>query len=157
MTYQGWEIEETVEGFVATDPNDESRKVTDDNLWDLYQTIDAITGYVPPVRVMVLVEHLGVDPNDVDELDNNLFHADGGDYLVYTDDEADEQAEDAIHETIDDCVLPEIPECYHPYFDREQYVQDMITNEGRGPSLATDGYEHEITINGEDFYIYRAN
>jgi len=82
---------------------------------------------------------------------------DEGDYLVCTDDEADDRWEDSLQSYIDDCIMSEIPEYLQRYFDEEKWKQDA-RYDGRGHSLASyDGEEFEETIEGETFYIYRIN
>ena len=56
---------------------------------------------------------------------------------------------------IDDCVLTEIPDCYHKYFDTNQFIDDA-ERDGRGHSLnGWDGSELDYTLNGTTYYAYR--
>jgi hypothetical protein len=85
-----------------------------------------------------------------------------GSYRIMTDSEATEALEQTINERIDDTVLPEIPEAYREYFDREAYISDQVdeinASGGRGRELATyDGNEIEVKIDNEYYYIYRVN
>lgn len=76
-------------------------------------------------------------------------------YLVLTDEEADDEWDDALENYIDEVIMPEIPECYQDYFDREGWKKDA-EYDGRGHSLSTyDGCENEEEVNGTTYYIYR--
>jgi hypothetical protein len=78
-------------------------------------------------------------------------------HKVLTDDEADRENEEAIQNYIEECILPEIPERYGSYFDSEAFKKDAEMD-GRGHNIAHyDGHEHEETVNGTTYYIYRIN
>ena len=80
-----------------------------------------------------------------------------GNYLVLTDDEAEQRWEDSLQSLIDDCIMYEMPKHLRYYFDEDKWKQDA-KYDGRGHSLASyDGEEFEETIEGETFYIYRIN
>lgn len=88
---------------------------------------------------------------EVEDYDEN------GDYLVYTDDEADEAWGKELDNYIEECILPEIPERYRFYFDDEKWKRDA-KYDGRGHSLARyDGNERTQDVNGTTYYIYRVN
>lgn len=102
-------------------------------------------------RAIVLAEFLDED------FATALDYVGQEDYLVLTDDEADVRWKDSIYSYIDDCVLPEIPEGYQYYFDKDRFADDCRMD-GRGHSLASyDGEERCHTFNGCDYYIYRIN
>lgn len=100
---------------------------------------------------------------DIEPHDNN-----NSDYLVLTDDEADQMWDEYLENYIDDCILPELPEQYRCYFDNESFKDDARTD-GRGHSLASyDGVEKEVSIKDmeqeseidleqTEFFIYRIN
>jgi len=78
-------------------------------------------------------------------------------YLILTDSEADDAQDAQLENYIDELILPEIPDAYRSYFDNEAWKEDA-KQDGRGHSLSSyDGHEHEETVNGETFYIYRTN
>jgi hypothetical protein len=82
-----------------------------------------------------------------------------GEYLVVTDDEAEELWDQYLESYIDECILPEASGMAKDYFDREGWKEDA-RHDGRGHSLASyDGNEDEVVeeIYGETFYIYRTN
>ena len=81
----------------------------------------------------------------------------GDEYIVATDEDADDLWEQALDDYIDECILPEIPETYQNYFDEEKWKNDA-RYDGRGCVLATyDGDENEEDVNGTTYYIYRIN
>lgn len=88
--------------------------------------------------------------------DGNRYEYAGTDYLVCTDEEADEEARESMENYIDECVLHEIPEQYHWYFDTEKFCEDAINADGRGHILNRyDGEEGEAEHDGATYYIYR--
>jgi hypothetical protein len=135
-------------------------------------------------RIAALAKMLGCEVDDISAsvYDDKVFDACGGQYLVLTDDEADEQAEQYIRETLwafraefiashstsgwsNDCVEAlekmqgELCESANPIIealikDMDHFVSDAISSDGRGHFLSQyDGEENE---EGE-FYIYRTN
>lgn len=79
------------------------------------------------------------------------------DWLVYTDEEAEEAWEESLYNYIDDCVLPELPDKFHSYFNKESFMSDCKMD-SRGSSLSSyDGVEHEETVNNITYYLYRCN
>lgn len=138
------------------------------------------------LRLNALALHLGVD---VDELnicsyDDQIVEYGNEEYLVVTDDEANDLWYAYLENYIDEVILPQLPEQYRFYFDREAWKSDAECD-GRAHSLSHyDGNEDEILIysyemadgetkftNGGDeglsvdcvnldyetFYIYRQN
>ncbi len=88
----------------------------------------------------------------IEEYDEN-----GSDYLVLTDDEADDKWNDSLDSYIQECIFPELPKAYMNYFDEDAWKYDAKMD-GRGHSLASyDGNENEETVNDETYYIYRIN
>ncbi len=80
---------------------------------------------------------------------------DDGEYLVVTDDEADELWDQDLENYIDDCL--EIPTAMEGYFDREAWKKDA-RSDGRAHSLSRyDGNEDEAEAGNYEFYIYRVN
>jgi len=82
-----------------------------------------------------------------------------GDYLVCTNDEADELWDESLENYIDECIISELPKQYQNYFDREGWKSDARFD-GRGHSLSSyDGCENEYNIDsfGETLYVYRIN
>ena len=130
-------------------------------------------------QAILLAEHLGVD------LDEAESYIDDEDYLVLTDEEADE----AVREEIEEMVWAFTPsflsahtgvdeEIFEALADRcesnnesfkrmikdfDWFVEDAVRCDGRGHFLAGyDHEEHEVTYKSidnteTDYYIYRRN
>ena len=102
------------------------------------------------------------------------------DYLVYTDDEADEAVYNyidesvcffrsdfiAAHAEVDEEVIKKLQELHENsnkairslIKDFDHFVSDAVCADGRGHFLSSyDGEENEQTINGNVYYIYRSN
>ena len=102
-------------------------------------------------KLFALMEHTG------DLLDDVKTLYDDEDYLVLTDEEADEKWEEGLNNLLDDCVLPGLEETHQYYFDREKWISDA-KDDGRGHTLSPyDGNEDCVIINRTDYYIYRCN
>jgi len=133
-------------------------------------------------KVRALQNHL--DLND-DEVNNITFNGDEflhGDreYLILTDDEAEEKATDYIKESvwsfnssflsshtgIDEDVFKLLSEKCESSNDAilsmikdfDHFVGDAISSDGRGHFIASyDHDEHIEEINGDEYFIYRTN
>lgn len=87
-------------------------------------------------------------------------------YIVATDDEADELWDSSLENYIGECILPGLPENYRSYFDRDAWKKDAKVD-GRAHRLNSyDGNEESVdlvdhTSNGVKvsltLYIYRTN
>jgi hypothetical protein len=85
---------------------------------------------------------------------NNWYEYGSQRFLVCTDNEADEEFDDYIDNYIEECVLPEIPERYHSYFDSKRFKESWDSD--RGNCLASyDGEENDVRVDGTWYYIYR--
>ena len=130
-------------------------------------------------EVIVLAEHIGVDLYEAES------YIDSEDYLVLT----DEQADEAVREEIEEMVWAFTPsflsahtgvdkEIFEALADRcednnesfkrmikdfDEFVEDAVACDGRGHFLAGyDGDENEVTYKSIDnivttYYIYRRN
>lgn len=88
---------------------------------------------------------------------DNAFSAEGGEYLVLTDGEADEAWDESLQNYLDECIFPELPENMRSYFDEEKWKDDA-KDDGRGHSLSSyDGDEDEESVDGTEYYIFRIN
>ena len=108
-------------------------------------------------KVKALAQFLDCKKKEIEQssYDENTFEYGSEDYLVVTDDEAEELWDESLENYIDECILPELNERYRTYFDNEAWKQDA-RYDGRGHSLSSyDGCENEETVEGETFYIYR--
>ena len=131
------------------------------------------------LQAIVLAQHLAEGDNrpDYDEAQSDF---DSEDYLVYTDEEADE----AVREEIEEMVWAFTPSFLRAHTgvtieaiakiqemcesaneplkamikDFDHFVEDAVKCDGRGHFLA--GYDHQedyVTFNGITYYIYRRN
>jgi hypothetical protein len=123
-------------------------------------------------KIEALAKHLDCS---IDEAVNSM-----DDYLVYTDDEADEAVYNyieesvcffrsdfvAAHSEVDEEVIKKLQELHENsnkaikslIKDFNHFVDDAVCADGRGHFLSSyDGEENEITINGNTYYIYRSN
>jgi len=135
-------------------------------------------------RIAALAKHLGCEVADITEstYGENSFDAQGGEYLVLTDDEADELAEREIRESIwafnadfvashtknglsDECIeaIKEMQgrlcEDANPIIealieDMDHFISDAILSDGRGNFISR--YDGEEAEEGA-FFIYRTN
>ena len=93
---------------------------------------------------------------EIQEIDEEVEY-ENAEYLVLTDDEADQRWDEDLENYIDDCILYQLPEQYRQYFDRESWKDDA-RNDGRGNSLNRyNGNEDYEDVNGTTYYIYRTN
>ena len=75
-------------------------------------------------------------------------------YLVLTDDEADAKLDETLENYLEDCILCNIDQNYHQYFDRDAWKFDNDSN--RAGWLDRDsGTEEEETVNGTTYFIYK--
>ena len=102
------------------------------------------------------------------------------DYLVYTDDEADEAVYNyidesvcffrsdfiATHAEVDEEVIKKLQELHENsnqaikslIKDFDHFVNDAVLCDGRAHFLSSyDGEENEVNVNGNTYYVYRSN
>jgi hypothetical protein len=108
-----------------------------------------------------LAAMLGVEAEEIEESrhDDKLFEYGREEYLVCTDAEADEVWNERLDEYLDDCVLPEVPEQFRNYFDRDAWKRDA-RHDGRGHAISSyDGNEQDAKDpeTGETFVVFRLN
>lgn len=107
-------------------------------------------------RILALGRHLDFefDLNDVTVSGDYYISVDGTEYIVCTDEEADELFEDRIKDHFNDIVLTNIPEGYRRYMDFEKFKSDEYQE--RGEYIAYyDGEEHEEHVDGTTYFIYK--
>jgi len=123
-------------------------------------------------KIEALAKHLDCS---IDEAINSM-----DDYLVYTDEEADEAVYNyidesvcffrsdfvAAHSEVDEEVIKKLQELHENsnkaikslIKDFNHFVDDAVCADGRGHFLSSyDGEENEIIVNGNTYYIYRSN
>ena len=99
-------------------------------------------------KIIALMEHTG------DEYSECESHIDLDRFRVYTDEEANDALDEALDLYCEEHILSQIPSYLHQYFDDEEWKSD--NNSDRGHYLGqNDGDEHEETINGNTYYIYK--
>ncbi len=117
-------------------------------------------------RQRALAAHLGIDPLDCIETTyapmyghGEGYDADGGEYAVLTDEEADLAWDESLDNYLDECILSEVTGALAMYFDRDAWKRDARFD-GRGHSLNSyDGNESDATDpqTGAAFAIYQTN
>jgi hypothetical protein len=140
---------------------------------------DAIVFTEDELKIIALAKHLDIDPEDIEQsdYDDTTFDVDGYDYLVCTDEEADDRAGDYIKDSlwafnagfiIDHTDLPyEATDMITGFQDKcedandtiaalitdmDEFIEDAICADGRGHFMGSyDGDENEE----DGFYIYR--
>lgn len=116
---------------------------------------DELEDFEEPEKVIAIARHCDVPVEDVTEEGDGRFSAAGGDYLVFTDDEADGAWDDELDNYLDECIMPELSGNLANYFDRDAWKRDARMD-GRGHALSRyDGCEYDETVNGETYYIFR--
>jgi hypothetical protein len=92
-----------------------------------------------------------------DDKGHNIFGWGNREFLVVTDDEADELWDEDLENYLDECVVCELPENLQHYFDRDAWKRDARID-GRAHSLSWyDGNEDCVTVDGTEYYIYRTS
>lgn len=121
-------------------------------------------------KIEALAKHLNCS---IDEAVNSM-----DDYSVLTNDEANRSARGyieesvcffnpsfiAAHSKVDQEVIKKLQELYEGsnkvirtlIKDFDHFVDEAIATDGRGHFMSSyDGLEHEVNINGTDYYIYK--
>lgn len=102
-------------------------------------------------RIIALMQHTGDMFYDCESA------IDKREWLVLTDEEADEQVANYAEDSLDD-VLYGVNEVIKQYFNTEEYLEDYIYNSDRGSVIASrDGEEHTETVNGTTYYLYNCS
>lgn len=110
-------------------------------------------------KIKALAQFLDCKKKDiiVNTYNDSLLEYGSEEYLVVTDDEADDLWEESLDNYLEDCIYPELPGNLKNYFDDEAWKSDARFD-GRGHSLSGyDGEENKETVDEETFYIYRQN
>lgn len=108
-------------------------------------------------RIKALAQFLDCKKSEIENVYDYTFEVNNEEYMVLTDEEADEAWEESLDSYLEECIYPELPEFTIRYFDDEAWRRDA-KYDGRGHSLNHyDGSEEEETVDGETYYIYRIN
>ena len=127
-----------------------------EDLTDIDETIN-LNDFVEPDKVQALSQHLETHFSTIEETtyNDNIFEAEGSEWLVVTDEEADDLWEESLDSYLEDCVYPELPDNMQNYFDDEKWKQDAKID-GRGHSLNRyDGSEYSEKVNDTYYFIYQ--
>jgi hypothetical protein len=118
-------------------------------------------------RILALGNHLGLTYT---EMYDDITKAKYGDYnykygnqeyLVMTNDEANEYEREMVENTIQECYIDVYSKEMknNPminYIDMNRWIDDWCGDRGNNIS-SYDGYEYYEEVNGETYYIYRIN
>lgn len=113
-------------------------------------------------KIKALAKHLGCKQKEIQQssYDENIFETgDYEEYLVVTDDEADQLWDEDLDHYIEEIIYPQFDSISlsDRYFDEETWKEDA-RQDGRGQSLSGyDGLEHSVEVGEDTFYIYRRN
>lgn len=107
-------------------------------------------------KLLALSLFLEILIDDISEssYDDCIFDAGGNrEYLVCTDEEADQKWDESLDSYLEQCIFPELPDNIVMYFDCDSWKRDARMMDGRGHSLSHyDGNEDEFsTIENEEY------
>lgn len=96
-------------------------------------------------RHLALAMFLGSNPEAINNDYQKYYTFNDHEYLVLTDAEADELAEEYCREYLDEAL--DVPDNLRSYIDYEKYAIDVIEIDGRGHVLSSyDGVEYEVCL-----------
>ncbi len=116
-----------------------------------------------PEAARALASHLNCRWTEIEECawkhygNMDVFTAEGGEYAVGTDEEADAAWDEALDSYIDECIMTELREPLSNYFDRKAWKCDARMD-GRGHALSSyDGNEYDADdpISGWNYIIFQ--
>ena len=136
------------EFFVFQMENCDESMDEDARLFSFYENVILFDVNEYEEKILALMEHTG------DEYSECETYISLADYRVYTDREANDALDQALDIYCEDNILSQIPSYLHQYFDDKEWKDDNSSD--RGSYLGqSDGDEHEETINGNTYYIYK--
>lgn len=109
-----------------------------------------------------LAAYLDISEEDIDCLSDDQFEAQGGEYLVLTDNEADDLFKASLEEYFD-YALQEVPEHFRPYVDFDYWSRDASRVKTPQSAIHRSVYgkclrcKHTVVAEGNDakLFIYR--
>lgn len=136
------------EFFVFQMENCDESMNEDSRLFSFYENIILEDVNEDEEKILALMEHTADGYSECES------HIDLDRYRVYNDTEANYALDEALDTYCEDNILSQIPNYLHQYFDAEEWKDDNSSD--RGHYLGqSDGDEHEETINGNTYYIYK--
>ena len=130
----------------------------DDNDLEDCNALDDFSYFTEEEKARAFALEHNAGPEEIKE-DGNTFSIGSLEYLILTEDEADEEWEERLDSYLEECVLPELPESAQMYFDRDSWKSDARMD-GRGHAIASyDGNETDIIDpeTGDSFLAFRMN
>ena len=111
-------------------------------------------------KIQALANHLALDDEDINDIihiQDNLFKCYQEEYLILTDDEADDALKDYIDSLYQEDVIPRIPDDLQPYFKYKTWFFDKESQLERGVLSSYNDIEENEVVDGVTYYIYRLN
>ena len=128
--------------------------------------MDEITENEYSNEIRALYKHLTdnnnvVDIADIEELKYDYYGSpmleiDGSEYAVIANDDIERVFHEYAENTIDECILPDVPDRYQSYFDYEKFERDM-SYDGYGQMSSYDGNDNEVIIDDVYYHILQMN
>ena len=120
----------------------------DSRLLSFYENVILVYVNKDEEKILALMEHTAEEYSECET------HIDFDRYRVYTEEEANDALDEALDSYCEEHILSQIPDYLHYYFDDKEWKDDNSSD--RGFYLGqSDGDEHEETINGNTYYIYK--
>ena len=136
------------EFFIFQMENSDESMDDDSRLLSFYENVILYDVNEDEEKILALMEHTAEEYSECDS------HIDLDRYRVYTDREANNALDQALDLYCEEHILSQIPDYLQQYFDDEEWKSDNCSD--RGSYLGqSDGDEHEETINGNTYYIYK--
>lgn len=109
-------------------------------------------------RIMLACE-LGISRNDVEVMCTDIFAAEGKEFLIVDDGDAENMAAEYVRDIVEsDIQMSNLAQYIKDSIDIESVVEYVLDSDGRGPSLASyDGEEKELYSKKYNkwFFAYR--
>ena len=113
-------------------------------------------------RIVALASQLRVEYEEcldfeVSNYESTGIEACGETWEVYDGEEMETAWDESLQNYVDDVILPEIPEHYHDFFNKEGW-KDHAKSDGVGHCLNFyDGHHHEIEVYNTTYHLFRQN
>lgn len=125
---------------------------------DEEEALKLLESFSEPEKVLALCLEEEISVSEISTLSengDNRFSYGGHEYLICTDEEADDAQDEEFENYLDECILPELPKQSQRYFESDAWKSDA-KHDGRGHSLGRyDGNENEQNVNEVTYFLYR--